>query len=53
MAGTSPIHGNADKHKSRNDDDAVLGSLSKGNAQKMTASQGKFDRAVYLTQDIE
>jgi hypothetical protein len=53
MAGTSPIHGKADKHRSDNDDDAVLGSLSKGDIQKMTAPQGKYDRAVPLNQEIE
>jgi hypothetical protein len=41
MAGKSPVHGAADKYKSRDDDDAVHGSLSKGDVRKMTALQGK------------
>lgn len=46
MAGTSSVQGEADKHKSRNDDDAVEGSLSKVDVRRMTAPQGKYDRVV-------
>jgi hypothetical protein len=53
MAGTSPVHGEADKHKSRNNDEAVEGSLSKGDVQRVTASQGKNDKKVDSNQDIE
>ncbi len=53
MAETSPVHGEADKHKGRNDDDAVQESLSKRDVRKMIASQGKYDRLVSSNQDIE
>jgi hypothetical protein len=52
MAGTSPVNGEADKYKSRNDDDSVEGSLSKGDVQRLTASQGQYTRVVNSNQDI-
>ncbi|PMD14983.1 hypothetical protein NA56DRAFT_710439 [Hyaloscypha hepaticicola] len=52
MAGTSPVHGEADKHKSRDDDDAVEGSLSKVDVRRMTAPQANPTATNYATYEL-